>query len=438
MLNMDSVKQEIFIVSDLHIGGDGIANEFEAQDEFVEFLNHLTAKSAKQSLELIILGDFLGLWEIQEKSGIDKLKHIVSTHGKVFNALKDLSVVARITLVPGNHDHELACIDGYSIELKKWGVDVVQHFQITRTILGKKIWLEHGNRFDPYNRIECFGDVNDTPYGYHIQRDIASKIVRLPERNRRQNDWLKGFISIPIESIPYWFFSNYFYRELAPILRNFVAPFLIFFTASTLLFLMAVANRVGIMKFPDIFYLTNYLGPVKYLANAIILFNFLFIATFFILSLIWKLVKRDIKSNLEDYGIYLGNGIKVRGEEMYRTGIIETLATTDDIDVFIYADSHNPYLWQTVVGNKPRLIANSGTWTKSLHPIKSWCRLPEVYYPHFKLAYLTIGADNITNKPELALRFWPKKASCSLTLLERLAILRRDRNIKTKERKLSF
>lgn len=435
IMSMNQPTQETYIVSDLHIGGDGIANEFEAQKEFVDFLNHLEKKAKGSPMELIILGDFLGLWEVQEKQGLDKLHYIVSSHQIVFAALKELSKYTKITLVPGNHDHELACDNSFPLELKKWGVEVIQDYKTIRRVGGKKIWLEHGNRFDQYNRIERFGDINDTPYGYHIQRDIASKIIRLPEKNHSQSDWLKGFISIQIESIPYWFLSNYFYRELTPILRNFLAPFLIFFTVSTLLFAVAVANRIGIMKFPDIFYLTSYLGPAKYVANAIILFNFLFIIAFFVLSLIWKLVKRDVKNNLKDYGIYLENGIKVKGEEVYHKGIVEMLKNNDDIDVFIYADSHCPHISEMKINSKRRVIANSGTWTKSLHPIKSWCRLPNVYYPHFKLAYLLIQS---AGKPLVSLKFWPKKASSSLTFLERLAILKRDRDIKVEECKLSL
>ena len=435
---MNKRGKEIYFISDLHIGGDGITNAFEAEQELIEFIEWLNRRSKSTDLELIIAGDFLGLWEVQEKRGLDKFHFITETHRAVFQGLKELSQNISIILIPGNHDHELACFKEYGQLLREWGIELASNYFVEREYFGKKARIEHGNRFDPYNKIERFGDINDTPYGFHLRTDLASKIVRLPEKNHHNKTWLTGFISVPVELIPHWFISNYFYRELTPILRYFVAPLLMLFTLSTVLFVLAVITRLGLIDIPDIFYLTSFLGPVKYFANAVILFNFLFIVWFIIFSIAWKLIRRDLINNLREYGIHLGNGaFRVRDEKHYKRQVKNFLRERLDIDIFIYGDSHYPDVMTFKNKGMQHIIGNTGTWTKSLHPVRSWFRLPSVYYPHFQLAYLVLK-KNKSGKVSLSLKFWSKKAVSPLTPLERLSILFKDRDIKPQENTIAF
>ena len=54
------------------------------------------------------------------------------------------------------------------------------------------------------------------------------------EPRRGRDNWLRVIQSVtPLEEIPRWVISNYFYREMSPWLRYSVVPFLILFTASS-------------------------------------------------------------------------------------------------------------------------------------------------------------------------------------------------------------
>ena len=60
------------------------------------------------------------------------------------------------------------------------------------------------------------------------------------EPRRGRDNWLRDIQSVtPLEEIPRWVISNYFYREMSPWLRYSVVPFLILFTAS-------IVNLVGL------------------------------------------------------------------------------------------------------------------------------------------------------------------------------------------------
>ena len=60
------------------------------------------------------------------------------------------------------------------------------------------------------------------------------------EPRRGRDNWLRVIQSVtPLEEIPRWVISNYFYREMSPWLRYSVVPFLILFTAS-------IVNLVGL------------------------------------------------------------------------------------------------------------------------------------------------------------------------------------------------
>ena len=49
------------------------------------------------------------------------------------------------------------------------------------------------------------------------------------------------------EAIPYWFFSNYFYKEMSIWLRWILLPFLLLLSISILLLVSAVLEQVGIV-----------------------------------------------------------------------------------------------------------------------------------------------------------------------------------------------
>lgn len=61
-----------------------------------------------------------------------------------------------ITLIPGNHDYELAAHDEYVDRLAAYNVTLEQEVAISREIGDHTIHIEHGMQEDPSNRIPDF------------------------------------------------------------------------------------------------------------------------------------------------------------------------------------------------------------------------------------------------------------------------------------------
>ena len=145
-----------YLISDLHIGGDGGLDRCEFERELIEFLAEIAA--GPQPAELIIVGDAFGFWELTDREGVSKLETIAATHPDLFRQLRETGERVTITLLPGNHDYDLACVPAYAAELARYNVRLEPGCHITRTIAGQTIWIEHGNQYDDFNRFPDFGN----------------------------------------------------------------------------------------------------------------------------------------------------------------------------------------------------------------------------------------------------------------------------------------
>jgi hypothetical protein len=98
-----------YVISDLHIGGDERLEEVEFLDELLEFLERLEATD--EDAELLINGDAFGLWEFTTVEGIETFEVLERTYPALFDQLRRTGENVPITLLPGNHDHELAAYE---------------------------------------------------------------------------------------------------------------------------------------------------------------------------------------------------------------------------------------------------------------------------------------------------------------------------------------
>ncbi len=80
--------------------------------EFLKSLEH------EQDAELIINGDAFGLWEFTTLAGAEKLEALIVQQSRLFEQLKKTGSKIPITLIPGNHDYELACYPEFVDRLK--------------------------------------------------------------------------------------------------------------------------------------------------------------------------------------------------------------------------------------------------------------------------------------------------------------------------------
>jgi UDP-2,3-diacylglucosamine pyrophosphatase LpxH len=109
-----------YFISDLHIGGDGGLDTVDFEVELIPFLGELRA--GPKPAELIIVGDFLGLWELTTVESPRKVDHIAGRHAELFEEFRKTGEELAITVVPGNHDYELACYSECEEALARFGI----------------------------------------------------------------------------------------------------------------------------------------------------------------------------------------------------------------------------------------------------------------------------------------------------------------------------
>ena len=162
-----------YLISDLHIGGDGGLARCDFERELIGFLAEIAA--GPMPAELIIVGDAFGFWELTDREGPSKLERIAATCPALFRQFRETGERMTITLLPGNHDYDLACVPEYEAELARYNVRLEPVVSITRTVAGRKVWIEHGNQYDDFNAFPDFGNRYGLPVGYFITRAVVAR-----------------------------------------------------------------------------------------------------------------------------------------------------------------------------------------------------------------------------------------------------------------------
>src|SRR6056297_1175149 len=236
-----------YFVSDLHVGGDEQLEQVDFFDELLAFLRDLEASD--EDAELIINGDAFGLWEFTQVEGPAKFDALLDSYPELFEQLRATGERIPITLIPGNHDYELAAYDEYVERLAEYNVILEQEVSITREVGDYEVYVEHGMQRDPNNRIPDFGNPYANPPGYFVNRQITSRAGRLSDRGKY--NWLKDIQAVtPMTRIPDWLISNYFYREMSTWLRYAVVPFLLLFNLGIIYVGVVLLDAAGVWSLP--------------------------------------------------------------------------------------------------------------------------------------------------------------------------------------------
>ncbi|HWE25202.1 MAG TPA: hypothetical protein VG496_14780 [Myxococcales bacterium] len=160
----------LYVVSDLHLDEDGDSRLFRDERQGAA-LASLCDRVARENAELVLLGDTFELTGMTPpEHGLDRffrkldveveprarrpiaalVNAAARANPRAIDALARLSERCRVTLVPGNHDHQLSSAEGRaavtSLGLR---VDVVP--SVVRTIAGRTAVLQHGHENDPGN-----------------------------------------------------------------------------------------------------------------------------------------------------------------------------------------------------------------------------------------------------------------------------------------------
>jgi UDP-2,3-diacylglucosamine pyrophosphatase LpxH len=407
-----------YFISDLHIGGDGALDECDFETELISFLSDL--EKGPLPAELIVLGDAFGLWEITEIKDEEKMQRIVKNHRELFARFREAGRHVKITLLPGNQDYDLACVPAYKDQLAEYNIQLETGVQVVRNVAGRTIWIEHGNQNDSFNRFPDFGNRYGLPSGYFVTTATVAVAGRSAERGR--SPWLKDLESVyPNEEIPFWIWSNYFYKEMTPILRWFLIPFLVLFTVSVIVFFGQALENLGILP-TTLFHakLGESFGLPGRLVDWVLWVNGTVVSFLILLAIPFYFLSKDTRAALRRYGIDTSKGLKLDKEENYASAAKSVFEKDPSVVLYVYGHTHIPSMRK--LGS--RYILNTGTWLKRLERVEAHFRLlPDVYVPSYRLNYFTVRQQDKAIRVGYCVI--PKKVPDALTFLEKLVILGR-------------
>ncbi len=387
------MPREYFFISDMHIGGDGELQHCDFEVELIEFLKSL---EQQKDAELIINGDAFGLWEFTALEGREKLEALIEQQPKLFEQFKRTGSKIPITIMPGNHDYELACYPEFIDRLKDYNLNLVPEISITREVAGKKIWIEHGQQHDERNHMPDFGNPHAQPVGYFITTGIVGTAGRYSEFGR--GNWLKDVQAVmPITEIPTWTISNYFYREMGPLLRLVLLPFLLLLVLGAVVVLSWFLEAFELLSFNPVLDnpLTDSLGLPGQVVRTVLVFEGV-LALLLLLALIPAMIPlgilyRDVRRTLGRYNILMPKTPAQIADGPYLEAARQVFEQDPSVAVFVYGHTHLASLKEV----DDKVVINTGTWLKMPKKVPVvFEQLPPVYIPAFRLNYFRIAVED--------------------------------------------
>ena len=418
-----------YVISDLHIGGDEQLEEVEFLEELLAFLEEL--ETTDEDAELLINGDAFGLWEFTTVEGMEKFDVLEETYPELFEQFRRTGENVPITLLPGNHDHELAAYDEYVERFADYNVELVQEPSITRTVGDQVIHFEHGHQQDPNNRIEDWGNPYATPLGYFYNTLVTSRAGQLSDRGRY--NWLKDVQAVtPTERMPVWLISKYFYREMNPLLRYALVPFLLLFNISAVLAVLAGLDLIGLWSMP-VERTETFLGQFGTAGAAVwflLVLNVVVAGLLLLVGVPLYFIRRDVRKTIDRFGVF-ETELTVDPEAPYEEAAAELFADSPETTIFCYGHTHRPTIREVDGG----VLVNTGTWLKRLHRRDGIIGvLPPVFYPSYQLAAVRIAAESDGVAVDYRTMKKPSPTTEELTLTERLFTVGREPDTELPER----
>ncbi|MXR52069.1 phosphoesterase [Halovenus sp. WSH3] len=421
-----------YVISDLHIGGDEQLEQVDFLDELLAFLERLA--DTDEDAELIVNGDAFGLWEFTTIDGVEKFDTLVESYPELFEQFRETGRNVDITLLPGNHDHELAAYDAYVDRFAEYNVDLVQDQSMRRTLDEQAIHFEHGHQRDPNNRIEDWGNPHASPLGYYYNTLVTSRAGQLSDRGRY--NWLKDVQAVtPTERMPVWLFSKYFYREMNPLIRYSLIPFLLLFNISLVLAVFAGLDLAGVWSTP-VDAVTAFLGQFGSAGAAVwvvLVLNVTAVGLLVLIGIPLYFIRRDIRQTIDRFGVF-ETELTVDAASPYIDAAGEVFETHPETGVFCYGHTHRPRVNDVDGG----LIVNTGTWLKRLHRRDGIIGvLPPVFYPSYQLLVVRMesapGEGIVVEYEEIKK---PSPATEELTRTERILTVGREPEFDVPERRI--
>ncbi len=161
---------KLYVLSDLHLDERSGARLFDDERQGRKLASLCERIAADDGAELILLGDTFDFTAMQAPRGLsgffrslgmpppqarepqlrDMVDAVAASNPVAFRALREVSEAAAVTVVPGNHDHQLANADA-ATPLARHGLRVRIAASCTREAAGKSVVLQHGHAWDEGN-----------------------------------------------------------------------------------------------------------------------------------------------------------------------------------------------------------------------------------------------------------------------------------------------
>jgi len=418
-------KKKLYIISDLHIGGDEITDNFKCTDELIDFLNDLEGK--KEDCELLILGDFFDFWKFDKHKG-EELEFIIDVNQKLFDRFKDFGRKHRVTAIPGNHDHALLYKPKFQEILLKYNIHVEKQQFFKREFKNKgrifRIIGEHGNQVEPVCKIPDFNLPTDSSFSYHNYQILVKKLMKLGTPKKRP-EWLSSLVDIDIELIPYWVFSKYFYYEFGPVMQSIVVPMLLMFSFLAVpYFIFDIFTHFYYPQFMSEFVLFLDTNPFCKVIAFILYFDMAIVVIVFIAAM----MKGHVNARLREYGVHSLTEILLSRQHSYMQRAIKVVKGENPFNekASIYVTGHTHLAG--VHHYKETNYIDTGSWKQLMRRATARFSFPPVFIPYYELTYVELGIDK-EGAPYAELRERPKQFEPKLTILESLA-LKRNGNLK--------
>lgn len=398
--------EEFYFLSDVHITGSG-EDDFDSPAELAAFLDEIATHSG---MCLVILGDFLDLWQ-DGPGAAEKFAQARVRFPGVFAALARCAARTRVVYIPGNHDRDALFDPQLAAQLEELGLELAREPLLTAELRGApgfRACCEHGHMDDPYNRYLYSPTPAERPFGEHVVRLFINPLKEV--KTLPGESWLRDVDNVnPVSAKPWWLCSKYFYHETGWWLKALAVPCALLFGLTKIGLLLLVLARLGVdfsrfgLPHPPRYVLFLLLGFLA--VDAVALAG---------LGLAW-LVRRDAAATLRRWGYGSLEEALARQRAAAATAATEKLRACA-ARLYVSGHTHEEFL-QPLPGG--RAWANTGTWMKRMTRVRAWAHLPPVFAGCYLLTYLKLTAENGVAHAELRAR--GRDFTLRLTFLERLA-----------------
>jgi len=386
----------LVVLSDLHIGGDPGQEDFFCHAELIALLDDLDREP--EPVTLLINGDFFEFLQVTVPPGGNRAQAVVEhpDHAALFARLRQWNARRghRTVYTIGNHDSETAWNGAIGTYLIAQGVvhDVALGYEHRFTADGGEltVYAEHGNEEDSQNAIVDYGHPLIVPVGTHVVTQLVNRIEPLGQFAGPDDATTLSDIDniYPLEMVPWWLFSNYFYRQARRFTRYVLLPAIVILFA--LRFLNNAIIRLSQGRLPE--FSVGRLSQV---------FGFLILDVVVVLGLVLLMLRHDFMRWRRRSGLLEPLQIVAEGEEHYRASCRSFLAGERQpahrhaaqrapgaaVDVFVYGHNHIAELEEYRIGERRTAFVNTGTWMRKIVRLPTRLKLPPVFVPVYDLTY---------------------------------------------------